>query len=78
MCTTRFYNRNVAGLKDKYRVITLDSRGYGLSSKSLVGNNLRQHAQDVKDLIDYSLHRRYLLRLRQDVIHPDWLCSQSG
>lgn len=53
MCTTRFYERNVAELSKKYRVITFDPRGYGLSSKTLQGNNLKGHARDMKELIDY-------------------------
>lgn len=53
MCTTRFYDRNVPELSKKYRVITMDSRGYGLSSKTLQGNNLNRHAEDIKELIDF-------------------------
>lgn len=53
MCTTRFYDRNVPKLSEKYRVITFDSRGSGLSSKTLQGNNLKRHAQDLKELIDF-------------------------
>ena len=53
MCTTRFYERNVGELSKKYRVITFDPRGYGLSSKTLQGNTLKGHARDIKELIDF-------------------------
>lgn len=53
MCTTKFYERNITELSKKYRVITFDPRGYGLSSKTLQGNNLKGHARDMKELIEY-------------------------
>lgn len=52
LCTTRFFDRNVAGLKTEFRIITMDPRGQGNSSKS-PGNTLKRHAQDIKELIEY-------------------------
>lgn len=52
MCTTKFFERNVEELAKKFRVVTFDPRGYGLSSKTLQGNTLKAHARDVKELID--------------------------
>ena len=36
-CSTKFYSRNVAGLKKDFKVVTLDLRGHGKSSKGLHG-----------------------------------------
>lgn len=52
LCTTKFFRRNVAGLSGEYRMITMDPRGQGNSSKS-PGNTLKRHAQDIKELVDY-------------------------
>lgn len=53
MCTTKFYKKNVEDLSKKYRVVTMDNRGFGNSSKPLHGNNVERHADDIKELIDY-------------------------
>lgn len=53
LCTSRFFSRNVAGLAEQNRVILLDSRGHGSSSKTLEGLTIPRCAQDVKELIDF-------------------------
>jgi len=53
MCTTKFFYKNVSCLSNQYRVICIDSRGFGNSSKPLHGNHIERHADDIKELIDY-------------------------
>lgn len=51
MCTTKFFQKNVDYLKRKHRVVTMDSRGFGNSSKPLHGNCIERHANDIRELI---------------------------
>ncbi len=53
LCTTKFFQRNVPVLSQRHRVITMDPRGQGYSSKTLQGNRIKRHAQDIRELIDY-------------------------
>ena len=53
LCTTRFFCRNVEQLSKRYRVITIDPRGQGLSSKTLTGNTLQRHAMDIAELAEH-------------------------
>lgn len=53
MCTGRFFEKNVVGLAEHYRVVTMDPRGFGNSSKVLYGMNLERFSDDVKELIEY-------------------------
>ncbi len=53
MCTTKFFQKNVAALKERYRVVTFDCRGYGNSSKPLQGNCIERHADDIHELMAY-------------------------
>jgi non-heme chloroperoxidase len=53
LCTTKFFRKNAEVLSKKYRVILMDPRGQGYSSKTLLGNTLKRNAQDIKELIDY-------------------------
>lgn len=53
MCTTAFFRKNVGPLSEQYRVILMDLRGHGRSSKTMKDNSIRRFAQDVKELIDY-------------------------
>ena len=53
LCTTKFFCKNVEALCAKYRMITMDPRGQGNSSKSLCSNNMRRNALDIKELIDH-------------------------
>lgn len=53
LCTTKFFEKNAEVLSKEFRVITMDPRGNGNSSKTLVGNTIRRHAQDIRELIDH-------------------------
>ena len=53
LCTTRFFQRNVPELSKHYRVITMDPRGQGYSSKTLQGNQIKRHAQDIRELVEH-------------------------
>lgn len=53
MCTTKFYAKNVEGLRKKYRVVCFDSRGFGNSSKPLQGNSIERHSDDIHELIEF-------------------------
>lgn len=52
-CSMKFWQRNVAGLQDKFKVVTFDLRGHGQSSKGLNGITIRRMAEDVHGLIEY-------------------------
>ena len=51
-CSGRFYARNVEGLKDRFKVVTLDLRGHGRSSKGTDGYTIDRLAQDVHEVIE--------------------------
>lgn len=53
LCTSKFFEKNAEALSRMYRVITIDPRGQGYSSKTTSGNTLKRHAQDIKELIDH-------------------------
>ncbi len=53
LCTTKFFENNAEALSADFRVITMDPRGQGNSSKSFAGNTIRRNAQDIKELVDY-------------------------
>lgn len=53
LCTTKFFEKNAEVLSQQFRVITLDPRGQGNSSKTCSGNTVKRHAQDIKELIDH-------------------------
>ncbi len=53
LCTTRFFEKNAGVLAEKYRVITMDPRGQGYSSKCIYGNTIQRHAQDIRELLEY-------------------------
>lgn len=53
LCTARFFQSNVKGLSEKYRLIILECRGHGSSGKSSQGMNMSRVAEDVKELIAY-------------------------
>lgn len=53
MCTVRFFDRNAAELEQRHRVIVMDPRGFGNSSKVLHGNSVERHAEDIKELIEF-------------------------
>lgn len=53
MCTTKFYEQNAVELAKTHRVVCMDNRGFGSSSKPLHGNDIERHADDIKELIDF-------------------------
>lgn len=61
-CSGRFWRRNVTGLAEDFRVITMDLRGHGNSSKILSGHTIAGYAQDVRALLEYlDLHDVFLV-----------------
>ncbi len=52
MCSSRFWQKNVPELANEFRVVTLDLRGHGNSSKALTGQTIRQYARDVREVIE--------------------------
>lgn len=53
LCTTRFFRRNIPELAKHFRVVVMDPRGQGYSSKTLQGNRIQRHAQDISELMEY-------------------------
>lgn len=53
LCTTKFFEKNAEVLSQQFRVITMDPRGQGNSSKTCSGNTVKRHARDIKELIDH-------------------------
>lgn len=53
LCSTRFWQKNVPQLAKQFRVVTLDLRGHGNSSKILTGHTIWQYAHDVRQLIEH-------------------------
>ncbi len=53
LCTTKFFEKNARALSGEFRVVTMDPRGQGYSSKTCGGNTLIRHAQDIRELIDH-------------------------
>ena len=53
LCTSRFFSRNIEGLSKNNRLILLDVRGHGSSSKPVHGLTIPHCAQDVKELLDF-------------------------
>jgi non-heme chloroperoxidase len=64
MCSSKFWQKNVPGLANTFRVVTLDLRGHGNSSKALTGHTIGQYARDVREIVE---------RLElQDVVLVGW------
>ncbi len=61
LCSSRFWQKNVPDLATRFRVVTLDFRGHGNSSKALTGHTIKQYAHDVREVIER-------LRLQQTVL----------
>ena len=51
-CSSKFWRKNVAELCKQFRVVTLDLRGHGNSSKILTGHTITEYARDVRRLIE--------------------------
>jgi pimeloyl-ACP methyl ester carboxylesterase len=52
-CSSVFWQRNAPELAKDFRIITMDSRGHGNSSKILTGHTISQYARDVRALIEH-------------------------
>ena len=52
MCSSKFFYRNIEGLSRNNRLILVDFRGHGSSSKILSGHSIRRYAMDIKELLD--------------------------
>ena len=52
MCSSRFWRANAPELAQEFRVVALDLRGHGYSSKTLSGHTVPQYARDVRALIE--------------------------
>jgi non-heme chloroperoxidase len=52
-CSSRFWQENVPELAKEFRVITIDLRGHGNSSKILTGHTISQYARDVREIIEH-------------------------
>ncbi|MEG1012486.1 MAG: alpha/beta hydrolase [Ruthenibacterium sp.] len=53
MCSSRFFQANIEGLSKNNRLILVDFRGHGRSSKVLYPHSIRRYAYDVKELLDF-------------------------
>lgn len=51
LCSSKFWVKNVEKLAKDFRVISVDLRGHGNSSKILSGHTISQYAQDVRTVI---------------------------
>ncbi len=51
-CSSRFWQKNAPELAKEFRVITIDLRGHGNSSKILAGHTIDGYARDVRKIIE--------------------------
>jgi pimeloyl-ACP methyl ester carboxylesterase len=51
-CSSKFWQKNVPELAKEFRVVTLDLRGHGNSSKTMTGHTIAQYARDVRAVIE--------------------------
>lgn len=52
-CSSEFWRSNIPELSENNRVITMDLRGHGNSSKILYGHSVTQYAKDIRALIEH-------------------------
>src|ERR1035437_6008874 len=53
MCSSKFWQKNVPDLVSEFRVVTIDLRGHGNSSKTLTSHTIGQYARDVREVIEH-------------------------
>lgn len=53
LCSCRFWQKNVPELANEFRVVTVDLRGHGNSSKTLAGLTIAQYARDVRQVVEH-------------------------
>ena len=51
-CTSKFWQKNAPELAKEFRVVTLDLRGHGNSSKTLTGYTIAQYGRDVRAVVE--------------------------
>ena len=51
-CSGKFWQKNVPELAKNFRVITMDLRGHGNSSRIMSGHTISQYAEDIRTLIE--------------------------
>jgi len=62
LCTSKFFCRNIEGLSRNNRLILLDARGHGSSSKTTTELTIPRMARDIKELVDFlGLDRIFLV-----------------
>ena len=52
MCSSKFWQKNAPELAEEFRVVTLDLRGHGNSSKTLSGHTIAQYGRDVRAVVE--------------------------
>jgi pimeloyl-ACP methyl ester carboxylesterase len=53
MCSSKFWQKNFPGLASEFRVVSMDLRGHGNSSKTLAGHTIGQYARDVREVLEH-------------------------
>ena len=53
MCSSKFWQKNAPELAKKFRVVAVDLRGHGNSSKILNGHTIRQYGRDIRQVIEH-------------------------
>ena len=61
LCSSKFWQRNVPELAKEFRVVTLDLRGHGNSSKTLGGHTVAQYGRDVRAVVEHLDLRNFTL-----------------
>ena len=52
ICSSKFWQKNAPELAKEFRVVTLDLRGHGNSSKTLSGHTIAQYGCDVRAVVE--------------------------
>ena len=74
MCSSKFWKANVPELAKEFRVVTIDQRGHGYSSKTLWGHTVPQYARDVRALIEHlPITREHLYQLARNAFEGAWV-----
>lgn len=53
LCSSKFFYKNIEGLSEKHRLVLVDLRGHGSSSKTLQNLTMGRCAQDIHELIEH-------------------------
>lgn len=53
LCSSRFFRSNIEGLSKEHRLILVDWRGHGNSSKITHNLTMNRAAQDIRELLDF-------------------------